>query len=174
MTRIIRNIPRKKVPSVPTENEQKATVVSYNNKQKRNNKNIFLWLPLSFTLAYGSVSFILLEPNIASWPISARLFLLVYFGWLVYISKLAKNNFRFIGLLFLSGITSYVFFSFLFFCALPTEWSNINRCQSVFIFSWMASSFAYPVDDIFDRFFWPVIYFMGQCIFFFPFIISIL
>ena len=65
MTRIIRNIPRKKVHSVPTENEQKAPVVSYNNKQKRNNKNIFLWLPLSFTLAYGSVSFILLEHGLS-------------------------------------------------------------------------------------------------------------
>lgn len=65
MTRIIRNIPRKKVHSVPTENEQKAPVVSYNNKQKRNNKNIFLWLPLSFTLAYGSVSFILLWPSLS-------------------------------------------------------------------------------------------------------------
>ena len=103
---------------------------------------LLAWIPISFALAYGSISFVLLESNIASWTLSARLYLLVDCAWLVCISKFAKSSITFLGLLILSGITSYVFFSFLLFCAVPTEWSAINRYQSVFMFSWLASSFA--------------------------------
>ena len=149
----IRKSPCKKVRSVPTENERKAEAVPFHENQ--NHKTLFLWIPIYFALAYGSISFVLLESNIASWTLSARLYLLVDCAWLVCISKFAK-------------ITSYVFFSFLLFCAVPTEWSDISRYQSVFMFSWLASSFAPSVDDAFGRLFWSIMCFVGHIMISFP------
>ena len=123
---------------------------------------LLAWIPISFALAYGSISFVLLESNIASWTLYARLYLLVDCAWLVCISKFAKSSITFLGLLILSGITSYVFFSFLLFCAVPTEWSDISRYQSVFMLSWLASSFAPSVDDAFGRLFWSTMCFVGH------------
>lgn len=50
---------------------------------------LLAWIPISFALAYGSISFVLLESNIASWTLSARLYLLVDCAWLVCISNIA-------------------------------------------------------------------------------------
>lgn len=133
----------------------------------------FAWIPTSLALAYGSISFMLLDPNITLWPLGARLFLLVGWAWLVCISKFAKSSITFLGLLILSGITSYVFFSFLLFCAVPTEWSDINRCQSVFMFSWLASSFTPPVDDAFGRFLLSTMCLCVHIILFLPLFFSI-
>lgn len=171
MTRYIRKIPRKKVRSVPAENERKAEAVPFHENQ--NHKTLFLWIPISFALAYGSISFVLLESNIVSWTLSARLYLLVDCAWLVCISKFAKSRITFLGLLILSGITSYVFFSFLLFCAVPTEWSAINRCQSIFMLSWLASSFAPSVDDAFGRIFWSIVCFVGHIVISFSLVFSI-
>lgn len=129
---------------------------------------LLAWIPISFALAYGSISFVLLESNIASWTLSARLYLLVDCAWLVCISKFAKSSITFLGLLILSGITSYVFFSFLLFCAVPTEWSDISRYQSVFMLSWLASSFAPSVDDAFGRLFWSTMCLVGHIMISFP------
>ena len=59
MTRYIRKAPQKTC-SVPAENERKAGTVPFH--MNPNNKNLFLWIPLSCALSYGSVSFILLNP----------------------------------------------------------------------------------------------------------------
>ena len=64
-------------------------------------------------LAWGSVSFMLLNPDITSWPLGARLFLLFYTALLAYIPNLAKNNIKSLVLFVLSGTASYAFFSFL-------------------------------------------------------------
>ena len=131
MTRYIRKAPQKTC-SVPAENERKAGTVPFH--MNPNNKNLFLWIPLSCALSYGSVSFILLNPDITSWPLGARLFLLFYTALLACIPKLAKNNIRSLVLLVLSGIASYAFFSFLLLC------------PGIFIC---------PFDrDVWDRFFW--------------------
>lgn len=111
----------------------------------------FAWIPTSLVLAWGSVSFMLLNPDITSWPLGARLFLLVYTGLLAYIPKLAKNNIKSLVLFVLSGTASYAFFSFLLLCPLPTEWPDTTRWLSVFMFSWLASSFAPSADDAYDR-----------------------
>lgn len=90
MTRYIRKIPCKKVRSVPAENERKAEAVPFHENQ--NHKTLFLWIPISFALAYGSISFVLLESNIVSWTLSARLYLLIECAWLVCISKFGKKQ----------------------------------------------------------------------------------
>lgn len=167
----IRKSPCKKVRSVPAENERKAEAVPFHENQ--NHKTLFLWIPIYLALAYGSISFVLFESNIASWTLSARLYLLVDCAWLVCISKFAKSRITFLGLLILSGITSYVFFSFLLFCAVPTEWSAINRCRSIFMLSWLASSFAPSVDDVFGRIFWSIVCFVGHIAISFPLVFSI-
>lgn len=115
----------------------------------------FAWIPTSLALAYGSISFMLLNPDITSWPLGARLFLLFYTALLACIPKLAKNNIKSLVLLVLSGTASYAFFSFLLFCPVPTEWPDITRCLYVLMSSWLASSFARS-EDVCDRLFWTI------------------
>ena len=110
MTRYIRKAPQKTC-SVPAENERKAGTVPFHMTPAH--KSLLLWIPFSCALSYGSVSFMLLNPDITSWPLGARLFLLFYTALLACIPKLAKNNIRSLVLLVLSGIASYAFFSFL-------------------------------------------------------------
>ncbi|GAB7496824.1 hypothetical protein [Bilophila wadsworthia] len=116
----------------------------------------FAWIPTSLALAWGSVSFMLLNPDITSWPLGARLFLLFYTALLAYIPNLAKNNIKSLVLFVLSGTASYAFFSFLLLCPLPTEWSDTTRWLSVFMFSCLAFSFAPSEDDVWDRFSWTI------------------
>ena len=115
--------------------------------------SFFAWIPTSLALAWGSVRFMLLEPDITSWPLGARLFLLAYTVLLACIPKLAKNNIKSLVLLVMSGTASYAFFSFLLLCPVPTEWPDETRYLSVFVFSWLASSFARS-EDVCDRIFW--------------------
>ena len=143
MTRYIRKAPQKTC-SVPAENERKAGTVPFH--MNPNNKNLFLWIPLSCALSYGSVSFILLNPDITSWPLGARLFLLFYTALLACIPKLAKNNIRSLVLLVLSGIASYAFFSFLLLCPIPTKWPDEARYLSVLVASCLAFSFARSIE----------------------------
>ena len=143
MTRYIRKAPQKTC-SVPAENERKAGTVPFH--MNPNNKNLFLWIPLSCALSYGSVSFILLNPDITSWPLGARLFLLFYTALLACIPKLAKNNIRSLVLLVLSGIASYAFFSFLLLCPIPTKWPDEARYLSVLVSSCLAFSFARSIE----------------------------
>lgn len=120
----------------------------------------FAWILTSLALAWGSVSFMLLNPDITSWPLGARLFLLFYTVLLACIPKLAKSNIKSLVLLVLSGIASYAFFSFLLFCPIPTEWPDITRCLSVLMSSWLAFSFAPSVDDVWGRIFWAMFCFV--------------
>ena len=143
MTRYIRKAPQKTC-SVPAENERKAGTVPFH--MNPNNKNLFLWIPLSCALSYGSVSFILLNPDITSWPLGARLFLLFYTALLACIPKLAKNNIRSLVLLVLSGIASYAFFSFLLLCPIPTKRPDEARYLSVLVSSCLAFSFARSIE----------------------------
>ena len=143
MTRYIRKAPQKTC-SVPAENERKAGTVPFH--MNPNNKNLFLWIPLSCALSYGSVSFILLNPDITSWPLGARLFLLFYTALLACIPKLAKNNIRSLVLLVLSGIASYAFFSFLLLCPIPTKWPDEALYLSVLVSSCLAFSFARSIE----------------------------
>ncbi len=151
MTRYIRKAPQKTCP-VPAENERKAGTVPFH--MNPDHKSLLLWIPLSCTLSYGSVSFMLLDPDITSWPLGSRLFLLTYTALLACIPKLAKNNIKSLVLPVLSGTASYAFFSFLLFCPVPTEWPDITRCLSVLMSSCLAFSFAPSVDDVWGRFFW--------------------
>lgn len=150
MTRYIRKAPPKTC-SVPAENERKAGTVPFH--MNPDHKSLLLWIPLSCALSYGSVSFMLLKPDITSWPLGARLFLLFYTALLACIPKLAKNNIRSLVLLVLSGIAFYAFFSFLLLCPIPTEWPDITRCLSVFMSSCLAFSFVpSTLDEELERF----------------------
>ncbi|MBS5376810.1 hypothetical protein [Bilophila wadsworthia] len=42
----------------------------------------FAWIPTSLALAYGSISFMLLDPNIPAWSFCARFSLLLGWAWL--------------------------------------------------------------------------------------------
>ncbi|MCI6538625.1 MAG: hypothetical protein MR460_00565 [Bilophila wadsworthia] len=46
----------------------------------------FAWIPTSLALAYGSISFMLLDPNIPEWSFCARFSMLLGWAWLLYIS----------------------------------------------------------------------------------------
>ena len=45
----------------------------------------FAWIPTSLALAYGSISFMLLDPNIPAWSFCARFSMLLGWAWLLYI-----------------------------------------------------------------------------------------
>lgn len=107
----------------------------------------FAWIPTSLALAYGSISFMLLDPNIPAWSFCARFSMLLGWAWLLYISvRVAEELACFLVLLVLSGIISYAVFSFLLFNAAPAEWSRPVRYLSVCLTSWLAFSLA-PFDD---------------------------
>ena len=64
MTRYIRKAPQKTC-SVPAENERKAGTVPFHMTPAH--KSLLLWIPFSCALSYGSVSFMLLNPDITVW-----------------------------------------------------------------------------------------------------------
>lgn len=108
----------------------------------------FAWIPTSLALAYGSISFMLLDPNIPAWSFCARFSMLLGWAWLLYISvRVAEELACFLVLLILSGIISYAVFSFLLFNAAPAEWSRPVRYLSVCLTSWLAFSLAPFRDD---------------------------
>ena len=77
----------------------------------------FAWIPTSLALAYGSISFMLLDPNIPEWSFCARFSMLLGWAWLLYIPvRVTEELACFFGLLLLSGIISYAVFSFLSSC----------------------------------------------------------
>ena len=157
MTPYIGKAPKKDC-SVPTENERKAGTVPFH--MNPDHKSLLLWIPLSCALSYGSVSFMLLNPDITSWPLGARFFLLFYTVLLACIPRLAKNNIKSLVLLVLSGTASYAFFSFLLFCPVPTEWPDIARCLYVLMSSWLAFSICPFGRDVWDRLFWSMFCFV--------------
>ena len=107
----------------------------------------FAWTLTSLALAYGSISFMLLDPNIPAWSFCARFSMLLGWAWLLYISvRVAEELACFLVLLVLSGIISYAVFSFLLFNAAPAEWSRPVRYLSVCLTSWLAFSLA-PFED---------------------------
>ena len=120
----------------------------------------FAWIVTSLALSYGSVSFMLLDPDITSWPLGSRLFLLIYTSLLACIPNLAKSNIKSLVLFVLSGTASYAFFSFLLLCPLPTEWSDRTRCLSVLMSSCLTFSFAPSEDDVWGRIFWAMFCFV--------------
>ena len=80
----------------------------------------FAWIPTSLALAYGSISFMLLDPNIPAWSFCARFSLLLGWAWLLYIPIRVTGELTiFFVLLVLSGVISYAVFSFLLFNAAP-------------------------------------------------------
>ena len=80
----------------------------------------FAWIPTSLSLAYGSISFMLLDPNIPAWSFCARFSMLLGWAWLLYIPvRVTEELACFFGLLLLSGIISYAVFSFLLFMPPP-------------------------------------------------------
>lgn len=167
MTRYIRKAPQKTC-SVPAENERKAGTVPFHMTPAH--KSLLLWIPFSCALSYGSVSFMLLNPDITSWPLGSRLFLLTYTALLACIPNFAKSNIKSLVLLVLSGIASYAFFSFLLFCPLPTEWSDTTRCLSVLMSSWLTFSFAPSEDDVWGRIFWAMFCFVFHVMVFMTFL----
>ena len=71
-------------------------------------------------LAYGSISFMLLDPNIPAWSFCARFSLLLGWAWLLYIPIRVTGELTiFFVLLVLSGVISYAVFSFLLFNTAP-------------------------------------------------------
>lgn len=129
------------------------------------------WIPTSLALAYGSVSFMLLNPNIAAWPFSARFSLLLAWAWLLYVpARVTGEVARFFVLLVLSGVISYVVLSFLLYNAIPLEWASPVRCLSICLASWLAFSLAPFRDDptaTLDRFGRSMMCFVGHAAFFF-------
>ena len=108
----------------------------------------FAWIPTSLALAYGSISFMLLDPNIPAWLFSPRFSLLLGWAWLLYIPVRVTGELAcFFALLVLSGVISYAVFSFLLFNAAPAEWSRLARYLSVCLTSWLAFSLTPFRDD---------------------------
>ena len=108
----------------------------------------FAWIPTSLALAYGSISFMLLDPNIPEWSFCARFSMLLGWAWLLYIPvRVTEELACFFGLLLLSGIISYAVFSFLLFNATPAEWSRPVRYLSVCLTSGLAVSLTPFRDD---------------------------
>ena len=113
----------------------------------------FAWIAATFALAYGSISFMLFEPNIASWTFLARLWLLVAWGWLSYVPTLVKKPIRFLGILALSSLIFYVLFSFLLFNTTLAEWSGSIRSFFVALTLWLAFSLSFYFErNSFDIF----------------------
>ena len=80
----------------------------------------FAWIVTSLALAWGSISFMLLDPNIPAWSFCARFSMLLGWAWLLYIPvRVTEELACFFGLLLLSGIISYAVFSFLLFMPPP-------------------------------------------------------
>lgn len=108
----------------------------------------FAWIPTSLALAYGSISFMLLDPNIPEWSFCARFSMLLGWAWLLYIPvRVTEELACFFVLLLLSGVISYAVFSFLLFNAAPAEWSRPVRYLSVCLTSWLAFSLT-PFRDV--------------------------
>lgn len=138
--------------------------------------SFFAWIPASFALAYGSISFMLLNPNVAAWSFSARLSLLLAWAWLLYVPAwVTREVGTFVGLLVLSGIISYALCSFLLFHAIPSEWSRPTRCLSICLASWLAFSLAPFKDDpteTHDRLGRSIMSFAGHMVFIWTIFIS--
>lgn len=131
----------------------------------------FAWIPTSLALAYGSISFMLLDPNIPAWSFCARFSLLLGWAWLLYIPIRVTGELTiFFVLLVLSGVISYAVFSFLLFNAAPAEWSRPARYLSVCLTSWLAFSLTPFRDDStepLDRFGRSMMCFVGHMTFLF-------
>ena len=94
--------------------------------------SFFAWIPASFALAYGSISFMLLDHNVVAWSLSARFSLLLAWAGLFYAPACmtTREVASFLGLLVLSG--------FLLFDAIPSEWVRLAQCLYLCIASGLA------------------------------------
>ena len=86
MTRYIRNPPQETAQSVPVQ-------------ERRNEATLHLFLaenwklriPTSLSVACGTLSFVLHDPGIRTWPASVRFFLLFAFAYLCFMAERLKD-----------------------------------------------------------------------------------
>ena len=108
----------------------------------------FAWIPTSLALAYGSISFMLLDPNIPEWSFCARFSMLLGWAWLLYISVRVTEELA--CFFWSSRSVRHHFLCRIQLPALhaaPAEWSRPARYLSVCLTSWLAFSLTPFRDD---------------------------
>lgn len=122
MTRYIRKIPQETAQPVPPKERGNETTLHMFLAE-----NWKLRIPASLAVAYGTLSFVLHDPDISTWPAGMRIFLLFAFTYLCFIAGKLKDFTGYLIRFALGVFVIYLLFSFIFFNPDSTEWAVRTR-----------------------------------------------
>ena len=93
------------------------------NKMKNPMNEILVRMPVALLMAYGTISFVLLDPNVAAWPAGVRVFFMCATAYLGFMACLLKSFAGYAGFFLSVFIVAWLVISFFVFDLNVRNWN---------------------------------------------------